>query len=888
MMRRKKMFDLENAIRNWRKALHKIESMEDGHIEELEAHLRDEIEDRVSRGENKEEAFQRAVTSIGTILDIGAEIYKTHTRNLSGRPPWELRRFMPALVWNYLKIALRKIKRQKGFSFINIAGLAIGMAACILILIWVQDELSYDKFHKNAAHIYRINTEDTSGGKTFLLAGSPAPLGQVLVDEVPEVMSFTRVQSGWSRWNLHLEDKRFLEEYLAAVDPTFFEIFQFPFIQGDPSTALADRYSIVLTQDLAQKIFGEEDPMGKIVQLNDADMTVTGIIQNIPRNSHLQFTYAFPAINMTRWRESKLDEWTYTQFATYVVLRKDANIAEVEKKMMGIVKQHLPEVPKVKGRVYFQRLKDIHLHSTGINTWMLAYPNKGNIAYVYIFSLTAFCILILACINFMNLSTARYATRAKEVGMRKVVGARRPDLIKQFLGESSLLTFLSLFIAILLVELMLPTFSRLAGKDLSLIQSGNWQILVGLFVIALITSLISGSYPAVFLSAFQPVKVIKNIGKLGSRHGGAMRKVLVVLQFTFTIGLIICTAVVYLQLHFMQNRDLGYATENIISFAGYNDYEENYEAAKSELLQSPYVEAVCRGFPPPAGEWGTTEVDWEGKDPSIEVKVARGACSNDYLKVFNLKIADGRFFSPEFANDGQNWVLNETAVMAMELEDPIGKWFSFRGQKGTIIGILKDFHGSSLHNPIAPVAMQPGQGFHVFVKYKPGNIRGLLSFLKTKWDKFVGTHIPFRYEFIDENIKNWYMTEQRIGKIFRYFTVLTVFIACLGLFGLASFMAERRTKEIGIRKVLGAGIPGIVMLLTREFARWVLVANVFAWPAAYYVSKRWLQGFAYRIDLGWEIFVFSAVIALIIAVATVSYQAMRAATANPVKALRYE
>ncbi len=879
------MFDLEKAISSWRKALHKVESLEDGHIVELEAHLRDEIEERVNRGEWEEEAFQKATTNIGTILDIGAEVYKAHTRSLSGRPPWQLSRFMPALIWNYIKMALRKIKRQKGFSFINIAGLAVGMTACILILIWVQDELSYDKFHKNRNQIFRINVVDTSGGATFHQAGSPAPLGQAMVTEVPEVENFVRVQAGWPRWNLHHGQKRFLEEYLAAVDPTFFEIFRFPFIKGDPKTALDDRYSIVLVEDLAKKIFGDEDPMGKIVQLNNTDMTVTGVINNLPRNSHLHFTYAFPAVNMTKWRESKLDEWSYDQFATYVVLRKDANIASVNKKMMTIVKQHLPQV---QGKVYLQPLRKIHLHSTGINTWMLAYPNKGNVAYVYIFSLTAFCILLLACINFMNLSTARHSTRAKEVGMRKVVGARRSDLIKQFLGESTLLTFLALAISILLVELILPMFSKLAGKELSLFQSGNWQILAGLFIIALATSLISGSYPALFLSSFQPVKVIKNVGQLGTSRGGALRKVLVVLQFTFTIGLLICTAVIYLQLHFMQNRDLGYNTENIIYFAGYNDYETNYEAAKSELLQHPDILSVCRGFPPPAGEWGTTEVDWEGRDPSREVKIARGPCSYDYLKVFNLKIVEGRFFSSEYANDDQNWVLNETAIKAMGMEDPVGKWFSLRDQKGTIIGILKDFHGSSLHNPIAPVAMQPGRGFHVFVKYRPGNTGALMTFLKTKWDKFVGTHIPFRYEFIDENIKNWYKTEQRIGNIFRYFTVLTVFIACLGLFGLASFMAERRTKEIGIRKVLGAGVSGIVLLLTKEFAKWVMVANVVAWPLAYFVSKRWLQGFAYRIDLGWEVFVLSAVVALLIALGTVSYQAVKAALANPVKALRYE
>jgi ABC-type antimicrobial peptide transport system permease subunit len=614
-------------------------------------------------------------------------------------------------------------------------------------------------------------------------------------------------------------------------------------------------------------------------------MTVTGIIENIPRNSHLHFTFAFPAINMTNWRESKLDEWTYTQFATYITLRKDADITEVNKKMMNIVTQHLP---KLKGSVYLHPLKVIHLHSTGINTWMLAYPNKGNIAYVYIFSLTAFCILILACINFMNLSTARSTTRAREVGMRKVVGARRTDLIRQFLGESALLTLIALLAAVLLVELMLPTFSQLAGKELNLIQSGSWQILAGLFAILLTTSLISGSYPAIFLSSFQPVRVIKNIGQLGKNRGGILRKILVVLQFTFTIGLIIFTAVIYLQLRFMQNKDLGYDTEHVISFAGYNEYETNFEAAKSELLQNPNILAACRGMPPAAGEWGTTEVDWEGRDPSLEVKIAQGSTGFDYLKVFNLKMAEGRFFSSKYSKDDQNWVLNETAIAAMEMEAPVGKWFSFREQKGTIIGIVKDFHGSSLHNPIAPVALRPTEGFFVFVKYRAENISDVLSYLKTKWGEFVGTHIPFRYGFVDENIKNWYQTEQRIGKIFQYFTILTVFIACLGLFGLASFTAEQRTKEIGIRKILGAKVSGLVVLLVKEFAKWVLIANIIAWPTAYFVASNWLKRFAYRTELGLEIFIISAVVALFIASITVSFQAIRAATSNPVESLRYE
>jgi ABC-type antimicrobial peptide transport system permease subunit len=878
------MFDLEKAIKAWRKALHKNESLEDGNIEELESHLRDDMENRIKQGVNEEQAFLKAAENIGLSQDIGAELYKTKTRRLSGRPPWRINKYGPALIWSYIRVAFRRIKRQKGFSFINIIGLAVGMAACTLILLWVQDELSYDSFHKSSDQIYLIIAEDHSGGKVFAQAGSPAMLGETMMNELPEVLNFTRVQAGWPRWNLHLGEKNFLEEYLAAVDPSFFEIFSFPFIKGDPKTALKDRYSIVITETLAKKIYGDEDPMGKLLELNNADMTVSGVIKDIPRNSHLHFTFAFPAINMTQWRESKLDRWDYDQFANYVVLRKGSNIKDVNAKMMAMVKKNLPNA---KGKVYLLPLKKVHLHLTDVNTWMLAYPTKGNITYIYIFAITAFCVLLLACINFMNLSTARYSTRAKEVGMRKVVGARRKDLIKQFLGESALLTFLALLIAVFLVELFLPVFNDLSGKDLSMLASGNWQFLAGLLIIALATSLISGSYPSVFLSAFRPVKIIKEGGLPGKIRGGTMRRIFVVLQFTFTIALIICSAAIFLQLRFMQNRDLGYDTENIITFAAYNQYETNYDAAKAELLQNPDIIAVCRGMPPSGGFWGTTEVDWEGKDPSKEVKIAAEIGDFDYLKVFNMKMAEGRFFSSELAGDGDNWVLNETAIAAMELEDPIGKWFSFQDRKGMIIGIVKDYHGTSLHNPIAPLAMQMGDGFFICAKFRSGNVPHLLEFLQTKWEKFVGA-IPFRYGFMDERVKDWYQAEQRVGTLFRYFTSLAVFIACLGLFGLASFMTERRTKEIGIRRVLGAKVPLIVLLLTKEFAKWIIIANLIAWPMAFFAVKQWLRGFAYRIDLGWEIFIFSSLLALVIAVATVSYQAIKAAVSNPVNALRYE
>ncbi|MBN1270779.1 MAG: ABC transporter permease [Candidatus Aminicenantes bacterium] len=883
---KKLTFDLEKAVQKWKKGLYACDSIEDSDITELESHLRDEIDQLKKEGFDLETSFRKAAEKSAAPESLREEYKKLRIQSNS-RPFWHPSRFMPSLIWNTMKIAFRKIKAKKGFSIINISGLAVGMAACILILLWVRYELSYDTFHKNSGQIYRIITEDLSGNTVFTQAGSPAPLGRELVETVPEVLNAARVQSGWTNWRLHLEENYYLSERLAAVDPAFFEIFPFPFITGNPKTALQEKYSIVLTEELAKKIFGDEDPMGKTLLMTDTKLTVTGILKNIQQNSHLQFNYAFPAEHMRQWRESQLDSWTYTQFATYILLKEGADPDKVNQKMMSIIENKVPQI-KGKARLYLQPLNKIHLHSKEINTWMLAYPNKGYIATIYIFSLTAFCILLLACINFMNLSTAQYSTRAKEVGMRKVVGARRINLIRQFLGESILLATTSLIIAVVLVEIFLPVFKNLTGKNITFFHSNNWSILIGVVLMGLVSGVIAGSYPALFLSSFRPVQVIQGAGRLGNLRGGTMRKIFVVLQFTFTIGLIIITSIIYLQLHYMNSKDLGYKTDNIVSFAGWGQYESNYHAAKAELLQNPKVLAVCRGFPPPVGTFGTTAVDWEGKDPGLEIKFGAGSASPDYLKVFNMKLADGRFFSWDQAGDNENWVLNETAVKAMGLENPIGKWFSYNGQKGTIIGILKDFHGESLHHPISPIAMHMRGGFFVFVKFNPGSLNDLMPFLTEKWKTLVSDTHPFRYDFVDERFAGWYQTEKRIGKIFQYFSYLTVFIAALGLFGLATFMAEQKTKEIGIRKVLGARISSILVLMTKEFTKWVLTANLIAWPIAYFVGKKWLAGYAYRISLGWEIFVLSAAAALAIAVLTVSYQSIRAATADPVQSLRYE
>jgi putative ABC transport system permease protein len=879
------MFDLEKAIKEWRTELYKNEAFEDGYIEELESHLREEIEGLIDSGMDSKDAFMEAVLKIGSPESMGAEFYKTHTERLSGRPPWQAPRFMPALVWNYWKVALRKIRRHKGYSVINIVGLAIGMACCILILTWVRDELSYDRFHKNADQICRVVAVDRSGGNITKASGSPSLIGPTLVEKYPEFLNFARVQCGWSGYFLHYGEKNFMQMKLATVDPSFFEIFPYPFIQGNPQTALDDRYSIVLTESLAKKCFGNDDAMGKVLQIGSTDFKVTGVMEDVPKNSHLQFDYVFPAINMTEFRSSKLDTWNYHQFSTYLFVKKKTDFRILSEKISGIVKEYLP---KSKVEVFLQPLRDIHLHSKDINSWEVVYPNPGNITYVYIFGLIAVCILLIGCINFMNLATARSSTRAREVGMRKVSGARRIDLIKQFIGESIILSILSLGLGILLVELLLPAFNRLSGKQLSLQYAESFLLWISLLGIAIFAGVASGSYPALFLSALQPSKVLKASAHLASRRGGQLRKLLVVGQFVFTILLIIGTLVIYSQLHFIQNKDLGYDTDNIFTFASYGQFGRNYEAAKNELLQNPNILSVCRAFPPSPGFRGTENVDWEGKDPTAEFMIFSDIGDYDFIETFGIEMTEGRFYSREFPTDRDNFVVNETAIKKMGLESPIGKRFTHGGKTGVIIGVVKDYHGGSLHNPILPkVITLSDRGFFVCVKFSPGNVSEMVAFLKEKWEKFVPGH-PFRYGFLDESIAEAYEAERKIGKIFQYFTGLAILIACLGLFGLASFTAEQRTKEIGIRKILGAKVSGIFFLLSKEFAKWILVANILAWPVAYLLAKKWLQGFAYRMNLGWETFVVSAVLALAIALITVSYQAIKAAISNPVESLRYE
>ncbi|MHA1943389.1 MAG: ABC transporter permease [Candidatus Thorarchaeota archaeon] len=873
------MFDLEHSIKKWKKILRKNEALEDGYIAELESHLRDEIDNQMKLGTSEEEAFKKAVKIVGQPEGLGEEFYKSHTRHLSGRPPWNPPRFMPELIWNYMKIALRRIKRQKGYSFINIAGLAIGIACCFLVFLWVKDELSFDRFHSNAKEIYRVllNPQDTDIYHPY----GPGPLGPALAAGYPEIINFTRM-FGEVNGPLKYRNRVFTGK-VRGVSPSFFEIFTFPFVKGDSKNCLSEPRSIVLTEKMAAKLFHEEDPLGKTLGFEWwgtwHDLKVTGVIEDAPPNTHLLFDYLLP-FEFVTWSGMTIESWDIGAYKTYVLLPKNSNFKEVSKKIAGTIKKHFPESPNT---LHLEPLIRIHLYN---------FTGGGPITYVYIFSIIGILILCIACINFMNLSTARSMERAREVGMRKVVGSTRAQLIRQFLGESILLSLLSFILALILVQALLPSVNNIVDKLLTLPFSGSpLFIFLG---IAILTGILSGSYPAVFLSSFRPVTVLKGYVRSGSQNI-RLRKLFVIGQFVVSIGLITGTIIIYQQLVYMRNMDMGINKNHVINMELRGSLRNQYGTIKSELLRNPNILAVSSTNGSFSKVFGTDKIGWEGKPEDKRIFMSIHSVDFDYQKIFDIKMAQGRYFSRDYPTDiSDGIIVNETAAKIMGMESPIGQriscWIPYDPQRsGTIIGVAKDFHFRSLHEKINPLVLviAPGWFTDAYIRIKPENVPETLVFLE-KTIKESAPDFPLEYSFLDEDIDNLYKIEQRIGNLVRYGTFLAIFIACLGLFGLASFTAEKRTKEIGIRKVLGASISGIVLLLTKEFTKWVILANLIAWPIAYYVMSRWLQNFAYHVNIGIWTFLLSAALALVTALITISFQAVKTAASNPVDSLRYE
>lgn len=791
---------------------------------------------------------------------------------------------------NYMKIALRNIKRHKGYSFINIFGLAAGIACCILIFLWVQDEFSYDKFHDNGDNLYLVGTHQRLGSSTATTSGTPPALGPAFKEEYPEIVNSARFCNGPHALIFAYGAKRFREQ-TEAVDSSLLEMFTFPLIQGNPESALKEPYSLVMTERMAQKYFNSDDALGKIIRVeNKYDFKVTGVLKNLPQNSLLRYDFLIPIQFLKEhWNvPDHLDTWYNFSFTTFVQLNENASLEEVNQKIAGRIKQGYPEDDVTP---FLRSYTKLYLHGL---------TGEGRIVRVRMLSLIAVFVLLIACINFMNLTTARAGNRAKEIGMRKVTGALRRDIIKQFFGESLLMAFISLVLAVGVVLLLLPVFNNLTGKELALDLSHNMALTLGLLGVTLLTGLIAGSYPALFMSSFQPVKIMKDASGIGSKSS-LFRKILVVLQFAISVTLIIRTLVVYKQLEYMRTSDLGFNREHLVYIPVNGALKQHYDAAKQELLQIPGVtRASLTSRTPLAFGSSGNGWDWGGKSQDLDPMVRYFCCDYDFIDTFKMEMVQGRFYTPELTPSSSpqslQLVINEEFARIIGKENPVGMRLSRGPYQATIIGVIKDFNYWPLYYRSGPLIIfyktyNPAPDHHyyrfIFTRIRPDNIPQTISNIKEVYTKF-NPEFPFTYRFLDDDYNRLYRSEEQAGAILRNFAVLAVLISCLGLFGLASFLAEQRTKEIGIRKVLGSSVHGIIVLLSKQFLKWVAVANIIALPIAWYMSYAWLQNYPYRTGTGVWVFILTACMTLVIALGTVSYQAIKAARANPIDSLRYE
>jgi len=790
---------------------------------------------------------------------------------------------------NNLKIAWRNILRHKTFSAINVTGLAIGMACCLLILFWVQDELSYDKFHRNSGRIFRIVSDWTKNNWDGM-PGTPSPLAPAIQEQLPEVESAARF-SWHNRKVFRYKEKAFYEDRGIIVDPSFFKIFSFPLLQGDWETAFTGPADIVITETMAAKYFGDDEPLGKAFEVEGNFWVVRGVLEAVPPNSTFRFDFASSFQFIDKLSEFST-HWGAFNFCTFLLLREGADASSLGQKITDIGLKN--ESPQVKGGVRFraQPMKEVHLDATPYQIVML---DVGDSKYVYLFSVIAAFVLLIACINFVNLSTARSGLRAKEVGLRKTIGAMREEIVRQFFGESFLLVSAAALIALVLVRLLVPAFNSLSGKSLSL-DLLRPEYLGGLAAIILVTGLAAGFYPALVLSAFRPGRVLKGDFHSG-RKGAAFRKILVAFQFSLSIILLVSTVVVVRQFRYIRNAKLGFDKDNVVQIPVKENIGKNYEAVKARLLQDPAVLAVTgQGYSfAETTSRSSGNFDWDGRDPNNTIDMIYTGVEFGFFEAMNMTIVAGRAFSKDHPSDAREaFILNEQAIREMGIKDPVGKWFSVsRNQKGTIIGVAKDVRFRSFHHKVEPqifyitnLADATDMGL-VLVRIDGNRTREALAHIQRVWRDF-NTVSPFEFRFLDETYDRLYGAERRMSRVFTVFAGLAVFIACLGLVGLASFMAERRTKEIGIRKVLGASAGGIVIMISSQLTKWVLAANIIAWPLAYFAMNKLLQVYAYRISLNWLLFALPSLAAFVLACLTVGFQSLRTARANPANALRYE
>ena len=805
---------------------------------------------------------------------------------------------------NYFITAWRNLIKRKAFSFINIAGLSIGISVCFIIMLYVQDELNFDRFNKNADRIVRIVFKaDINGGKIYEANVMPQ-VASAMTKDYPEVEDATRLRVAGAP-KISYKGRNFRDDELVFVDPNFFSIFTLPLIEGDVKTALKEPNTLVITKAAAKKYFGNENPIGKTLVFtsnNNEPFKVTGLIDKVPVNSHFQFDLFG---SMTGLNEAKSDSWMGSNFFTYILLKPGSDYKKLEAKLPGMVEKYMgPQIQQQLGvsleqfrkkgnglGFVLQPLTSIHLYSH--SNYELTSP--GNVMYVYIFSAIAIFMLLIACINFINLSTASASKRAKEVGVRKVIGSGRLQLVKQFLLESALLTFFALLISYGLIQFLLPVFNDISGKDLSF--EFEIRIIAAFIGLGVFVSIVAGMYPAFFLSSFKPASVLK--GKFtGGNNSFGLRSSLVVFQFFISVALIVGTIVVWQQMKYIQHKNLGYNKEQLLTISNSWALGKNERIYKEKMLKDPRIVNATISAYKPAGPSGNNNALAypSGRDNEM-MRTLEYQVDEQYIPTLGMQLAAGRNFSRDLATDSTAMIVNETAAKAFGwgVNDAIGKTIVRKIDKEGkgmdipfhIVGVVKDFNFKSLHEPITPLLMVLGQDWGLIFKIKTTDIPGLLSAMKKEWANFQ-TDEPFTYAFMDNLYNKTYVAEQKTSAILNIFSALTIFVSCLGLFGLITYTAEQRTKEIGIRKVLGADVSQITGMLSKDFIKLVCIAILIAFPISYWAMNKWLQNFAYRINTSWWMFVASGVIALLIALITVSFQAIKAATANPVNSLRME
>jgi putative ABC transport system permease protein len=781
---------------------------------------------------------------------------------------------------NYLKIACRNILKQKGYSFINISGLAIGLACCMFLLLWVRDELSYDRFHEHADRIFRVelaNPNDIS--KRYPQA--PCALGPAIRESVPEVKRVTRV---FDREMMRLQygGNSFNERNVTLVDPSFLQIFSFPLIKGDPAAVLREPFSMVLSHKMALKYFGAEEPIGKTILLNGQYFfTVSGILRDAPANSTVTPEILIPMDFMAKVPGEYDLGWKEVCWTTWVQLDQNARVPVVARKLAGILKRNISDFSQVPTLI---PIKSIRLDGKNQET-------------VYILTALALFILLLAGINFVNLSTARSSKRAKEIGVRKVVGAVRKDIMAQFFCESILLSLAALAAAFFVVLFLLPLFNGISGKSVSVASLFSLGFILGISGVALLAGVASGSYPALLLSLFQPIKVLKG-SMSASATSGWLRKTLVIAQFSLSVILLVGTIIIYQQLHYLRNKSVGYDKEQLVYVPMADDFRNSYPLFKEAVQREPGIRMITGASRPPTamGRGISGCADWEGRKPDFNPSIDYGQVDVNYVEAMKIEMVAGRSFSQEIATDPSSAVIvNETLMNLMDAPAVIGRRFAFFGRpglkafQGTIIGVMRDFHYRQLQKKIGPLALfaAPEAVSYAVLRLPPGRTAAALAAVKSIW-RSVFSGAPFEYRFVEEDFDQMFKADERMEILIRYASVLAILISCLGLFGLASFMAEQRTKEIGIRKVLGATANGITFLLSKEFFLWIAVSNLLAAPLAYFLAQKWLEGYPYKISIHGWVFVLGFLLTLTISFLTVGWQTIRAARANPMSCLKYE